>query len=178
MLKVFEPDISPAPKWSPANLLKKNPPEFRLIKGQLPKLNPKAIESAVESLISEIDIKGDKIGFFNQTLKTIANSTILGGAGDFWIAEEDGDVMAYATAHFCTDIDDRLTYYVPQAWIHPQYRRHKIFKSWWNKIRQRAKDCLAAHLVIVSARNPKAFIRLLGNDMHQYATLIKSDLGE
>lgn len=155
--------------------LERKPPEFHLVKGQLPRLRPRAIEAAVSAFISEVDIKGDKVGFFNQTLKTIASATFLGGTNDFWMAEEDGEVMAYATGHVCNDVDDKLTYYVPQAWVHPRYRRHKIFKSWWNQIRQRAKECMAQHLMIVSARNPKAFARLLGNGMHTYAVMMKED---
>lgn len=172
-------ELSLAPEISPSGLStvsqRKQPPEFRLVKGQLPQLRPRAIETAVSAFMAEVDPKGDHVGFFNQTLKTIASATFLGGTNDFWLAHEDGEVMAYATGYVCNDIDDRLTYYVPQAWLHPRYRRNKIFKTWWNQIRQRAKDCLAQHLVIVSARNPKAFARLLGNGLHVYAVTMKED---
>lgn len=143
---------------------------------QLPDLNPRAIERAIESFIKEVDIKGDWVGFFNQTLESIASATFLNRGGDFWLAEEDGEVMAYALGSICKDIDNKLTYSVPQAWLHPNYRRSALVKEWWESMRKRAQDCLAQHILIVSARNPKAFCRWLGHGAHLYATLLKEDL--
>lgn len=151
--------------------------EFKVVKGDLPsELKPKAIEHAVWALVNEIDVPGDKTGFFNQTLKTIAQTTILNGSGDFWLAHEDGVVMAYAIAFLGADIDDKLTYRLPQAWLHPKLRGDRRVKEWWELIRKRAIECMAQHILIISARNAEAFCRWMGHNAHLYATLLKEDL--
>lgn len=173
---VLNPELTCSPNGLQILSPPKKSPEFRLIKGTPPNLNHRAIERAVWELVSEIEIGGDKVGLFNQTLKTIASATVLGGQNDFWMAEEDGEVMAYATAHFCTDIDDKLNYAIPQAWVHPKYRRNPIVREWWRRIKGRARQGLAQHLTIVSSRNPKAFARFLGGNLTTYATLMLENL--
>lgn len=92
------------------------------------------------------------------------------------MAEESGDVMAYATGHICNDIDDKLTMYFPQAWVHPRYRNNRIVKKWMSQMIARAKECLCQHIVIVSARDARSFCKWLGGGFEPYATLLKADL--
>lgn len=151
-------------------------PELRLLKGDLPKsLSPRAIEIAVESFIAEVELHGDSVGFFNQTIQAIADATFLNRGGDFWVVIDNGDIAAYAIAHIMPDIDGKLTYRMGQAWVRKDWRRSPSVKGWWDQIRARARECLCQHMLIVSARNPKAFARWLGNKSRIYATLL---LGE
>ena len=150
--------------------------KLELIKGEIPKLKFREIEKAVEALAGEIDVGGDRIGFINQTLETIASSTFLKGTGDFWLAyDDDGNLGGYLLGSVSKDIDNKLTYWVSQAWISKEMRMKPDVKEWMSRIRQRAKDCLCKHLVFVSSRNPMAFMRWLGTNARIYSVLIKED---
>lgn len=149
---------------------------FQIVK-DLPPLKPLAIEEAIYAFISEIDVKGDPVGFYNQTINSIAASTYLRQGGDFWLAHEDGQVIAYALGHVTRDIDNRLTYWLSQAWIRPSHRGLSFAKECWEKMRQQAKHYMCAHIVVVSGRsNNEAYCRFLGPNYAPYATLLKEDL--
>ena len=144
---------------------------------ELPPLKPLAIEDAIYAFISEIDVKGDPIGFFDQTVGSIAAATYLKQGGDFWLAHEDGEVIAYALGHVTRDVDNRLTYWLSQAWIRKDRRGLPFAKECWEKMRQQAKNYLCAHIIVVSGRdNNEAYCRFLGTGMKPYATLLKEDI--
>lgn len=152
-------------------------PKIQIIK-QIPKtLNSKTIELAVWKFIIESDIQGDPVGVFNQTIEAIANSTFMGGQGDVWMAENNGEVAAYVIARFIKEIDGKLTYWVSQAWVNKIYRGQPVVKEWWDVIKAHATRHFCKHLVIVSSRNPKAYERWFGTGMKEYATLMMEDLG-
>lgn len=146
---------------------------------EIPKsLNKGAVERAVEGFIKACDMNVDPVGFYNQTLQKIASATYMRQVGqDFWLAEAYGEVAGYAIASVSVDIDNRLTYWVAQSWVDPMWRGHKIVKESWQSIRQRARDLMCAHLVVVSCRNPLAECRWLGEGMEIYSTLLKQELG-
>lgn len=152
-------------------------PFFGVVKSISPILVPQ-IESAVHDFIATSHLPEgiDVSGFYYQTLEAIANSTYLGGAGDFWLATCNGKVVVYGLAHVSKDIDHRLCYSVSQMWVAKEFRGKPIVKVWWEQIRQRAKDCFAKHLVITSSRNPKAYKRFLGNGMREYCTMLKEEI--
>lgn len=148
-----------------------------LIRGSLPgNLKPGAVERALEAFCLELPPKGDKVGFFNQTIASI-HSAIYQNQGDFWLAlGEGGEVDAYLLGHVNRDIDNRLTYWLSQAWASPKIRGTYEVKQMWQTIRQKARDYLCAHIVVVSGRdNNEVYCRFLGN-FHIYATLLKEDL--
>lgn len=146
-------------------------------------LNPGAIERAVKSFIEDSHIqegKVDELGMFNQTIESIASATIFSPNNDsrqFWIITGDNqEVLAYYLAHVSKDIDNKLCYWITQAWAHPSIRGTKMIKEGWGQIRDEAKRLLCKHIVIPSSRNPKAYCRFLGKGWHQYATLLKEDI--
>lgn len=152
--------------------------EFKLTR-EIPKaLNSGALQRAVEKFVVACDMNGvDPEGFYSQTLQRIAAATYLNQPGcDFWLAHAYGEVAGYALASVSVDVDSRLTYWVAQSWVDPQWRGHPIVKQSWQAIRKRANDLLCAHLVIVSCRNPRAECRWLGEGMGIYATLLKQEL--
>lgn len=113
-------------------------------------------------------------GFLHQTFQAMANMTVLGNMGDLWLAISGKELVGYVLARVTNDIDGRLTYWVSQAWARKDHRNTDLAKEAWQKIRQRAKDCLCSHIVIVAGRNPKAYKRLF--KLHDYATLLKEDI--
>ena len=145
----------------------------------LPQLRPHAIEDAVSSFIEDSRVKGiDKDGMFNQTIESIAQATIFAtnDASHFWLVHDGSDVMGYALAHIGKDIDNKLTYTVSQAWVHPLFRRKKIVRCWWEQIRTEAKRCLCKHIMFPASRSVRAYLRYHKNTYQQYAVLLKEDI--
>lgn len=136
------------------------------------------IEDAVKDFIKTSHMpKGvDPIGFYQQTLNGIANAAVLNGGGDFWLGTCDGKVYAYLLGRITCDIDNRLTYWVNQAWVHKDFRNTPTVKRDWEVVKKRAKDSLCSHMMIVSSRSTKAYLRWLGSAWNVYATTLKEDL--
>lgn len=162
----FEPEVSYQEK-----------PVFELVKG-IPKWAVPQIELAVKDFIATSHLpKGvDAQGFYQQTLGAIANATMLGGSGDFWLGTIDGKVWAYCLSRVVCDIDNKLTYWVSQAWVHQDWRRTPFVKEAWGTVRERAKNCFCSHFIVVSSRSTKAYLRWLGANWNVYATLLKEDI--
>ena len=158
-----------------ANLLEV--PHFGTTKS-IPAWCVKQVEAAVKDFIktSHLPQGIDAEGFYYQTLEAIAQTTHLNGAGDFWLATCKGRVLVYGLAHIAKDLDQKLCYHISQMWVAKEYRGSPIVKEWWEQIRQRAKDLFCKHLVIVSSRSPKAYMRFLGHGMHPYAFMLKEEL--
>ena len=157
-------------------------PKWKLIRNLPIHLNNKAIEKAVHAFVTDTAEYGqgiDATGLFNSTIQAIAQACILthdGRGGDFWAAiGDDGEIYAYSLAKIVIDIDQRPTYWVTQGWIHPQYRHHHL-KMGWVALENYARTNLCKHIVNVTDRNPKVYLRFLGEKWHTYATLLKKDL--
>jgi hypothetical protein len=152
------------------------PPPLQLIKELPADLNSKSIEQAVWGFITEVDVKGDIRGFFNQTIESIANATFLRKGGDFWLSWENNTVVGYALASISTDVDGQLTYSVYQAWASPDVRRTPWVKDNFRRIRDQAKKYMCRHFMIISGRDTKAYLRWLGGSWHEYVTILKEDI--
>lgn len=152
-------------------------PSFEVVK-EIPLGAYKQIEEAVKDFIKTSHLPSgiDSQGFYIQTLQAISNSTVLGGGGDFWLGMDGDQVVVYILGHFGNDLDGRLTYTVTQGWVRRDYRGKPIVKEWWAAIKQRAREAMAKHLIIVSSRNPRAYERLFGGGLAEYAVLLRQDL--
>lgn len=139
-----------------------------------------AIERAVKAFVADShteETNADPIGLFNQTLECIAQACLFNQDGkQFWIAEHEGEVFAYALTHVSKDVDNRLCYWMTQAWVHPKVRGHRIVKIWRDQLVAEGKRLLCKHIVIPSSRSTKAYLRFLGQGWHKYVTLLKVDL--
>ena len=137
------------------------------------------IEEAVKDFIktSHVPDGVDLNGFYYQTLEAIANASYLGGGGDLWLGITDGKLVTYILARICKDFDQKLTYQVSQAWVREDQRGQKWVKEAWNKVRERAKNCMCKHFSVISSRgNDKAYCRFLGKGFHFYASILKEEL--
>lgn len=154
-------------------------PAFSLCKVIPEGLAPQ-IESAVYDFIASSHLPSgvDKSGFFAQTLQSIVASSILSQPGaDLWLGIDGGRLVAYVLGHIGNDYDGRLAYTVTQAWVAKDQRGKSWVKWAWDKIRQRAKDCLCKHFVVLSSRGKtKAYCRFLGKGFHPYAEILKEEL--
>lgn len=147
----------------------------------LPALRPGAIEEAVENFVTDSlaeESGADPVGLYNQTIECIASATYLGGGEgrQFWLADQDGEVLTYVLAHVGKDVDNQLCYWLTQAYVHPKLRGQKVVKEWFQLLRQEAKRLLCKHIIIPSSRSTKAYLRFLGDGWHEYVTLLKEDI--
>lgn len=144
-------------------------------------LKYKAIELAVFNFVNDshtLESKADPKGLYNQTIESISAATTFGTAEarQFWIAEEDGEVMSYVLANVSKDVDNSLCYWINQAYVHKKYRGTKMTKVWHMQLVNEAKRLMCKHIIMPSSRNPEAYKRFLGMGIHTYVTLLKQDL--
>ncbi len=120
----------------------------------------------------------DPAGFFESTVESLAAATYLNSPGhELWIGTMGDQLTAYVMATITKEIDNKLTYWVFQAWVRRDQRTKRWVQKAWQMIRQRAKDALCSHMVVVSSRNDDAYCRWLGRGKwHRYASLLKEDL--
>lgn len=152
-------------------------PEFRLF-GTIPNGMAPQIENAVRDFMvsSHLPAGVDKEGFYRQTLQAIASASYLSQGGELWLGVSRGTLWTYILAHVSNDFDGQLAYTVSQAWVRKDQRGKKWVKEAWEQVRQRAKDCLCKHFVILSSRgNDKAYCRFLGKGFHFYASILKEE---
>jgi hypothetical protein len=159
-------------------------PALRLAKGALPSsLNNSTLKACVERCYDEshqADRGVEKQGFVTQTLANISNASFLNRGGDCWIIEnEDHTCGGYLLASFVVDVDNKMCYWVSQAYVDKEHRGGKAsFRDYcWQIIREYAKEHFAKHIVVVSSRkNQKAYCKLLGRNFSEYAALLKEDI--
>lgn len=117
------------------------------------------------------------MGFFNQTLQSIASASYLNQGGDFWLGTMNGNLVIYILAHIGNDYDGRLSYTVTQAWVRKDQRGKKWVKEVWEEVRARAKNCMCKHFSVISSRGKTAaYCRFLGKGFHPYAEILKEEL--
>lgn len=123
------------------------------------------------------DAPVDKRGLYTQTLDNIAQILVYKPEGRyFWLDHDEKKVLAYALTHVSRDVDNQYCYYMTQAWVHPSMRGTSAVKEMYQKLRQHAKDLLCKHIIVVSSRNDKAYLRFLGKGWKPYVTLLKEDI--
>lgn len=135
----------------------------------------KEIERLVALAADEIDVKGDKQGFYQQTIETIANATFLNRGGDFWLIWEKEKALGFIIGYTSKDIDNKLVYWCTQAYADQSIRGSEYPKQLWQKVREYAKQNFCKHMIVVSSRNDEAYCRFLGKGWHKYASLLKED---
>ncbi len=153
-------------------------PDFGLVKF-IPDGTAPQIEAAVRDFIlsSHLPDGVDPEGFFRQTLQSIAAASYLNQGGDLWLGGLDGKIYTYILAHVGNDFDGRLAYTVTQAWVRKDQRGQSWVKAAWEKVRQRAKNCLCKHFVVLSSRGKTAaYCRFLGKGFKPYAEILKQEI--
>ncbi len=159
-------------------LIETDGPVFELWKS-IPEGAAPQIELAVRDFMvaSHLPEGVDTQGFYNQTLQCIASASYLNQGGDLWLGFMGGRLVTYILAHVGSDFDGRLAYTVTQAWVRKDQRGQKWVKQAWEKVRQRAKDCLCKHFAIFSTRgNDAAYCRFLGKGFHFYSSVLKQEI--
>lgn len=162
-------------------------PEFKMAEAMVPDFNlvnviPSGYAPQIENAVRDFMVSShlpsgvEPDGFFKQTLQAIAAASYLNQGGELWLGILNGRLVTYILAHVGNDYDGRLAYTVTQAWVRKDQRGEKWVKAAWEQVRQRAKDCLCKHFVVLSSRsNDKAYCRFLGKGFHYYASILKEE---
>lgn len=159
-------------------IIESDRPAFGLAR-TIPKGLSPQIENAVRDFIvsSHLPDGVNQMGFFNQTLQSIASASYLNQGGDFWLGTMNGNLVIYILAHIGNDYDGRLSYTVTQAWVRKDQRGKKWVKEVWEEVRARAKNCMCKHFSVISSRGKTAaYCRFLGKGFHPYAEILKEEL--
>jgi len=147
---------------------------------QLPQgLTGQAILRAVNKFYDDIHSSEERNGFVVQTLERIAGATYMNrGDLDFWCTYDDGEITSYLLASIDKAIDNKLTYFIHQAWIDKKYRANGFSRECWARIKERAKNMLCSNLIIYSVRDNEAYRRFLGKELGHYSTMLRMKLGD
>lgn len=145
------------------------------------KLFPGALERAVQSFIEDSHTEetgANPTGLYQQTIEGIAAATFFraNDSRDFWLADDGGEVMAYALTHVSKDVDNSLCYWMTQAWVHPVMRGSKDVKSWIQLFKDDAKQKMCKHMIVPSSRGIEAYCRFLGKNWKPYVHLLKQEI--
>lgn len=160
------------------NVIEPKEPRFELTE-VIPNGFSEQIQEAVKDFMKSSNMSEgiNEIGFYNQTLKTMAQATVLNGGGDLWLGIKGNELYTYILAYIGQSVDDRLSYVVNQAWVRKDQRGKLWVHDAWQKVRQRAKETMCAHLLVLSSReNTKAYCRFLGKNFHKHGEILKEVL--
>jgi hypothetical protein len=163
---------------SPFRVIQPDVPRFELVK-TIPQGFASQIQDAVRKFMEDSNMPQgvNKDGFYNQTLKTMAQATVLGQGGDLWLGIRGNELYTYILAYIGQSVDDRLSYVVNQAWVRKDQRGKPWVRDAWQKVRQRAKDTFCAHLLVLSSKeNDAVYCRFLGKGFHRHGSILKETL--
>lgn len=164
--------------YTTLNIIDQSGPRFELVK-IIPDGFVSQIQESVKAFMKDSNMPEgvNEIGFYNQTLKTMAQATVLNGGGDLWLGIKGNELYTYILAYIGQSVDDRLSYVVNQAWVRKDQRGQPWVRDAWQKVRQRARDTMCAHLLVLSSReNTKAYCRFLGKGFHKHVEILKEVL--
>lgn len=153
--------------------------EFKNVRERPASLKPGAIERALEAFLTDSRVEGvDLDGLYYQLVEAVTNILLFKNApyAQFWLAEEDGEVVAWALTHVSKGVDSKLVFYMTDAWVDKKYRGTKAVKQWYKTLEDEAKKLMCKHMVVVSSRGDNAYCRFLGAGWSPYAALLKKDI--
>lgn len=155
---------------------KKSAFALRLWRGPFPSHLIYSLRLALHNMYrdSHCDLYLTEKGYTDHTWESIVAAT--GGSGEFWVALQDGEVVGFLLAGYSKEIENEPTFIIKQAWVDPVLRRTPKVKEMLGTILHNAKSNFARHVLIVSSRNTRAYLRWLGMGWIPVSTILKGDL--
>ena len=150
--------------------------QLRLWKGPfpvlwIPKLNSILLSMYMESgMTTQMSVGG----YSTHTMEQIIAA--CNGQGEFWICSEGSELFGFLLGNVCKDVNNEPTYVIRQAWVSPSIRRTPIVKQMLSSILLNAKSNFCKHVLLVSSRNEKAYLRWLGHGWKRFTTVLKGEL--
>ncbi len=135
------------------------------------------IENAVRQFSKENHAPQEEAGLVQQTFEGIVHATELKTPGHFfWLVLQDNMPVGYIMSHIGKDVDNKLCYWITQAYADHNVRGEAFIKDFYKILKEHAKKLFCSHILIPSSREAKAYMRWLGPDLHVYATILKEDI--
>lgn len=144
-------------------------------------LNTGAIDRALEAHVRDSrEIVGavDPVGALQALRDGVAGVLIFKNSPEttFWLAEEDGEVVAWAMTQVRKSVDNTLCLWMLNAWVTKKYRFTPFVKESLLMLKADAKRYGCKHILIPSSRGSKAYCRFLGGKFHPYLSILKEDI--
>lgn len=144
-------------------------------------LNKGAVDRALDSFIHDSHLLSDGVderGARQALCDSIAASIIFKNTPDsfVWLAEEGGEVAAFALTQTKLGVDNSLCYWMTHAWVAKPHRFKPYVKEWFRDMTADAKALNCAHILIPSSRGSRGYCRFLGGGFHEYLTILKEDI--
>jgi hypothetical protein len=135
------------------------------------------LEQAVRQFALENHAPQEYEGLVQQTYENILHATELKTAGQFlWLVLQDEKPVGYVMSHLGKDVDNKMCYWLTQAYADPSVRGERFLKELYPVMKKHAKDLFCSHILIPSSRSAEAYMRWLGPNLHIYATILKEDI--
>lgn len=150
--------------------------DLRLWRGTMPIPLVQELRKAVYSMFTEShsDVSLTQKGFVDHSWNQIVSAAA--GQGELWVSQKDGHLVGYLIAGYNNDVDNEPTYVIRQAWVHESLRRTPEVKIMLRRILGNAKSNFAQHVLIISSRHEKAYLRWLGRGWSHYVSILRSEL--
>lgn len=149
---------------------------LKLWRGPFPVHLIGSLKDAIRSMYrdSRVDLYMTEKGYVDHTWESLMAAVM--GNGELWIALQDGKVVGFLLSGYSKEVDNEPTFIIRQAWIDPILRRTPKVKEMLTAILLNAKSNFSKHVLIVSSRSTKAYLRWLGKGWSPVSTIIKGAL--
>src|SRR5688572_8300085 len=106
-----------------------------------PKPHKAWIELAVRRFAEENHSPSEQAGLIQQTFENIIHSTELRTPGHyFWLVLDEDKPVGYILSHVGKDVDNKLCYWITQAYADPSVRGEKFIKEFYPVLKDHAKS--------------------------------------
>jgi hypothetical protein len=147
--------------------------DLKIIKQITGMVTLKEIERVLTEFHKDSGLMVDFEGFMAHTLDRFALATFLeNGAWDLWLCEENGKIKAYFLCSVDKAMDNKFCYMVHQGWLSKELRGNGLQHTWWEQLKERAKEKFCKQMIIYSVRNYEAYKRLLGENLTPYSEML------
>lgn len=123
---------------------------------------------------SHVDLYMSEKGYVDHTWEEMLGA--VSGQGELWIALQDGKVVGFLLGGYNKEVENEPTYVIKQAWVDPLLRRTSRVKEMLAQVLMNAKSNFCKHVLIVSSRNTRAYLRWLGKGWMPVSTILKGEL--
>lgn len=123
---------------------------------------------------SRVDLYLTEKGYADHVWESMVSA--IGGQGELWLALQDGRVVGWLLSGYSKEIENQPTFIIRQAWVDPILRRTPKVKEMLGSILVNAKSNLCIHVLIVSSRSTRAYLRWLGPGWKPISTILMGTL--
>lgn len=148
---------------------------LNLMRGPISPAMADSLRNALALMHTEANILGtSQEAYIAHTWEDIINCAK--GLGDLWLATTNHSIRGFLVATYGKDVENEWTYVIRQAWVDPSLRRTPKVKEMLRTILSYAKGNYCRHVLIVSSRNEKAYLRWLGKGWFKVTTILQGEL--